>query len=224
MALSYKLNHGVFQPDFELSELERSLFREFEDLLRGKNFKYLAVPESVETKVLYDQGVATNEPAYWLDGNHFLNGSAEQGVLNHFAGKHVSPMRIYALTHCYRREDNLYGLVKLKEFKKIEQFAFCDSNWKDEFEVIFTNATDFLRKHGIEFRILDVTSRDSGYHVKKFDIEIETKEYGWVESHSCTYFGDGQAKRLGITGATHTMSNTGIASPRILIPFIERQR
>lgn len=222
MPLTYRLDHGVFQPDFELSELERNLFREFEDLLRSKKFKYLAVPESVKAQILYDQGVATNELAYWLDGNHFLNGSAEQGILDHFAGKTVQPTRIYSYTHCFRREDNLFDLVKLKEFKKIEQFVFCDVNWKDEFEVIFTNATDFLNKHGIEFRVLDVTSRDPGYHVKKFDIEIKTRKHGWVESHSCTYFGEAQAKRLGIKGATHTMSNTGIASPRILIPFIER--
>lgn len=222
MPLNYTLKNGVFQPDFELSELERSLFREFEDMLRSKGFKYLAVPEAVRTQVLYDQGVASNELAYWLDGSHLLNGSAEQGILDYFSGKTVPPMRVYAYSHCFRREDNLFDLVKLKEFKKIEQFAFCDTNWKDEFEVIFTNATDFLRKHGIDFRIVDVTSRDSGYHVKKYDIEIKTRKHGWVESHSCTYFGEGQSKRLGIKGATHTMSNTGIASPRILIPFIER--
>ena len=57
--------------------------------------------------------------------------------------------------------------------------------------------------------------------MKKYDIEVKTKQYGWMETHSCTYFGEEQSKRFEITGATHTISNTGIASPRILIPFIE---
>ena len=49
-----------------------------------------------------------------------------------------------------------------------------------------------------------------------------THQYGWLETHSCTYFKDEQTKRLGISGGLHTISNTGIASPRILVPFIER--
>lgn len=220
----YRVSQGVFMPGFDLSELERSLFREFEDLLRAKGFRYLAVPESVRTEVLYNQGVAKNEMAYWLDGSHFLNGSAEQGILDHFAGT-LPPhdcWRIYSYTHCYRRESYLEGLLRLKEFKKIEQFVFChEPDWENEFELVLTNATDFLTKHGIEHRVVDVTECDLGYHKKKLDIEIKTR-HGWVESHSCTYFGEEQTQRLGIRGGLHTISNTGIASPRILIPFIER--
>ena len=73
----------------------------------------------------------------------------------------------------------------------------------------------------IKYRVVDVTDRDPGYHIKKYDIEIETKQFGWMETHSCSYFGTEQSKRFNITGANHTISNTGIASPRILIPFIE---
>lgn len=220
----YRVDHGVFQPSFELSELERSLFRDFEEMLRGKDFKYLAVPVAVSTKTFRRQGVATNEQAYWLDGDHMLSGSAEQGILDHFADSEVGPMRIYAFTHCFRRELNLDSFVRLKEFKKLEQFVFChEPDWEREFNLVLENATSFLNKWSIEHRVVDVTNRDLGYHIKKYDIEIATKSFGWVESHSCTYFGTEQSKRLGITGANHTLSNTGIASPRILLPYIERQ-
>jgi seryl-tRNA synthetase len=222
--IDYRAKHGVFQPSFELSEIERSLFREFEDLLRSKDFKYLAVPESISTETFHKQAAATNELAYWLDGNHMLNGSAEQGVLDYFANCFLTePMRIYAFTHCFRRESKLEGLVRLKEFKKIEQFVFCrEQNWREEFDLVLHNATDFLVKQGIEYREVDVTKRDLGYHKYKIDIEIKTKTYGWVESHSCTYFGNEQCRRLGITGVDCTISNTGISSPRILIPLLEK--
>lgn len=221
-SMKYQIINGVFRPSLELSELERSLFLEFEQTLREKEFKYLAVPEAVTTEAFYRQDVAADAHAYWLDGHHMLNGSAEQGILDHFADTSVDQMKIYSFTHCFRREMNLEGLVRLKEFKKLEQFVFTGYHeWEDAFELVLNNATDFLTKHSIEHRVVDVTKRDMGYHKLKLDIEIKTK-LGWVESHSCTYFGEEQTQRLGITGATHTISNTGIASPRILIPFIER--
>lgn len=227
MNLGYDIYEGVFSPNFELSALERRLFNEFEALLVAKGFRYLGVPTSTEARTLYNQNAATDQMAYWLDGHHCLNGSAEQGILEHFVGKTVdtlNPTRVYAFTHCFRREFELLGLVRLKEFKKIEQFVLCDPRrWEDEFELVLTNATNFLSGYGIEHRIVDVTDRDSGYHVKKLDIEVNTRSYGWIESHSCTYFGEQQAYRMGIGGDIVTISNTGLASPRILIPFIERE-
>lgn len=221
--MTFRVQDGVFSPDFKLSELERVLFREFEDKLREKGFRYLAVPESVRTEAFYRQGVAFDADAYWVDGHHMLNGSAEQGILDYFMDKGVEPMHIYSYSHCFRREKDLNELVRLKEFKKLEQFCFChEAAAEFEFNNLIFNAIEFLTHHDIKHRVVDVTKRDLGYHVKKYDIEIETKTYGWVESHSCTYFGTQQTQRLGITGATHTISNTGIASPRILIPFIER--
>ena len=109
------------------------------------------------------------------------------------------------------------------KFKKIEHFCFCKpENAEKYFQELLKNSTDFLEKYNIEYRIVDKTKTDEGYHLKKYDIEVKTKKYGWLETHSCTYFGDEQTKRLNITGNLHTISNTGIASPRILIPFIEK--
>jgi seryl-tRNA synthetase len=84
------------------------------------------------------------------------------------------------------------------------------------------NQIGFLKNNNIEYRLVDVTNTDKGYHKKKVDIEIFTKKYGWLETHSCSYFGDEQVKRFDIKGNIHTLSNTGVASPRILIPFLEK--
>lgn len=104
---------------------------------------------------------------------------------------------------------------------------------------IFKSLTKTLKRSG--FRYLSVPStitRDTidrqgvvaweniihvgHHHVLKKDIEVLTTTYGWMETHSCTYFGEEQTKRFGITGLTHTISNTGVASPRILVPLLER--
>jgi uncharacterized membrane protein (UPF0182 family) len=66
--------------------------------------------------------------------------------------------------------------------------------------------------------------RNPGYHVFKKDVEVHTEAYGWIETHSYTYFGYEQVKRHDIRGDVHTISNTGLASPRILIPFLEKMK
>ena len=82
-----------------------------------------------------------------------------------------------------------------------------------------------MKTIGIEnYRLQDVTKTDPGYHKRKIDIEVWTEQYGCLETHSCSYFGEEQTKRYNIKGATYTVSNTGIAVPRILIPIIEKRK
>jgi len=118
-------------------------------------------------------------------------------------------------------------MKRLREFLKLEQFVFTTEPYAAKnFDLILELATNFLNDHGIEHRVVEVTTRDEGYHVKKVDVEVMTKTYGWMETHSCSYFGTEQTKRFNITHPMVkeivTLSNTGIASPRILIPFLER--
>lgn len=222
--MNYKINDGVCKLDFELSKLEKQLFREFENILESKGFNYLSVPTSIYTDTLTKQDINCNTLV--IDNIHILAGSAEQGILEYFSDSYVKPILIYAKNQCFRHENYEYeGLKRCKEFLKLEQYCFCYKNeWENSFEMLLNNATSFLNTYNIKHRIVDVTNKDEGYHIKKYDIEIYTKTYGWLESHSCTYFGEEQTKRFNITGATYTISNTGIASPRILIPFIERSK
>ena len=67
-----------------------------------------------------------------------------------------------------------------------------------------------------------MTEKDEGYHLEKKDVEVLTETYGWMETHSCSYFGHEQTRRFDIGGGMTTISNTAIASPRILVPFLER--
>lgn len=221
---SYYTKDGIYYLDFELSNLELSLFREFETMLLEKGYKYLSLPSAGSWDIIEKQEVISKDYSLGIDDRQALFGSAEQGFLEYFQNQEITEeLKMFSFNECFRNEQTLDGLFYLREFKKLEQYIICrEENAEKYFNEVLKNSTDFLEKHNIEYRVVDKTYEDPGYHLKKYDIEVKTKKYGWMETHSCTYFGDEQAKRLNIKGGFHTISNTGIASPRILIPFIER--
>lgn len=223
MKNEYEVKKGLAYLEYDLSLLERSLFIEFENMLLEKGYRYLSLPSAGSWETIEKQGVVTKDFSLGIDETHALFGSAEQGILEYFQGMEIKEEFIlFANNQCFRNEANLDGLKSLREFKKIEQFCFCKkANAEKYFNELLNNSIEFLRRYNIEYRVVDKFD-DEGYHVKKYDIEVMTEKYGWMETHSCTYFGDEQAKRFDITGDMHTISNTGIASPRILIPFIEK--
>ena len=222
--INYYSKDGIYYLDYELSKLEFDLFREFEDMLLEKGYKYISIPSAGSWEVIARQEAVPVDYSLGIDERHALHGSAESGILEYFMDKEVNEeLLLFSMNECFRNEQNLEGMIRLREFKKLEQFCFCkEENADTYFNELLKNSTDFLERHNIEYRVVDKTKEDPGYHIKKYDIEVKTKKYGWLETHSCTYFGDGQTKRMGIKGGLHTISNTGIASPRILIPFIER--
>jgi seryl-tRNA synthetase len=218
---------GVFFPTQRVGNLERELFRMVADVLKLHDFQYLSVPSTITRDTIERQGVVAWEHILRLSDTHGLAGSAEQGILEMFKGQRVggknSQLRVFADNQCFRNEREYVGFKYLREFRKLEQFVFCDStNWEENFELVMKIAKSPLILHGIEYRVVDVTNRDPGYHKLKKDIEVFTAAYGWLETHSCTYFGEEQTKRFEVTGLTHTISNTGLASPRILVPFLEQ--
>lgn len=221
--MNFKTNsHGLHTLNFELSEIERKILRSCCDFLEDKGLKYISIPSTITAKTFISQEIKTNTFSYGYDD--ILGGSAEQGILQYFSNSKVQPMRIFSENTCFRVEDQYEGLKRVKEFKKVEQFSFSHKqNALTEFDFLLNNAIEFLESINIKnYRLVNVTNLDPGYHKKKIDIEVWTEEYGWLETHSCSYFGEEQTKRYNIVGATHTVSNTGIASPRILIPIIEK--
>lgn len=221
--MNYEIKDGIYKLDFELSEIERKILSSCIDFLISRGMKYLSVPSTITPKTFTTQDIKTDTFAY--GENDVLAGSAEQGILQYFSNTEVQPMDICSENTCFRVEDQYNNLKNVKEFRKVEQFAFCT---KEEsiytFHRLLYNAREFLKTLGIEnYRLRDVTKIDPGYHKHKIDIEVWTDQYGWLETHSCSYFGEEQTKRYNITGATHTVSNTGIAVPRILIPIIEKR-
>ncbi len=150
------------------------------------------------------------------------------------------PKLYFARSTCFRREagaagKDTRGLYRIHYFDKIEQVVLCRSDpaesrrWHD---VIVANAEAVLRRLELPYRVVEVCTGDMGQgKVRMYDIETwmpSRGEYG--ETHSASRFHDFQARRLGLryrradTGKPefcHTLNNTVIASPRILIPLLE---
>ena len=205
----------------DYSQVERDLFLRFEATLEDAGFTYLSVPSFISRGTVERQEVVAWEHVLKVSDTLGLAGSAEQGILEYFADTRVAEGRYWAHNQCFRGEDEVIPWARLREFRKTELFSFTnDVEWNVEFLHLLKTATSFLEDLGLVYRLVDKTG-DPGYHKKKTDVEVWTYSYGWIETHSCTYFGEEQTRRFGITGATHTVSNTGLASPRILIPLVE---
>lgn len=220
--MNFTTNNGIYKYDFELSQLEKQLIREFEDKLENLGFNYLKIPSTITKQSFERQQIDTT--TLIIDDMHVLAGSAEQGILEYFSNTTVQPQMIYSTNTCFRDELNYDGLKYFKEFTKIEMYAFIKHDDYKTVMAYFMNIIEpFFKKYDIKYRLIKKTNDDLGYHKEKYDYEIFHKEtHGWIETHSLTYFGDEQAKRFNIKGDVHTISCTGLAFPRILLPFIEK--
>ena len=176
------------------------------------------------------------------DGLHLI-GTSEVTVCSYHKDEVLQekdlPTRYAGYSTCFRREAGSYGkdtkgLYRVHQIEKVEQVVLCRADQKEGmkmFEEIRNNAEDVLKALKLPYRVLNICTGDMGKG-KVFMQDIETwmpsrKSYG--ETHSCSYLGDFQARRLNIKYETksgekkfvHTLNNTCIASPRILIPLLE---
>ena len=149
------------------------------------------------------------------------------------------PLRLVAQSHCFRREagaagKDTRGLYRIHQFQKVEQVVVLpadDEASRAEHEAIVRNAEEVLQALELPYRVVNVCGGDLGLpQVQKFDIETwMPSRNGYGETHSASRFHDFQARRLnlryrderGNTRFCHTLNNTVIASPRILIPLLE---
>jgi seryl-tRNA synthetase len=173
----------------------------------------------------------------------YLIGTSEVSVASYHKDEilHHSalPTRYAGYSPCFRREAGTYGkdtrgLYRVHQFEKVEQVVLCEADQEKAlamFEEIRVNAEEVLRMLGLSYRIVDVCTGDMGKG-KVFMQDIETwmpSRNMYSETQSCSYLGSFQARRLNIQYETpegkkefvHTLNNTCIAGPRILIPILE---
>ena len=220
--MRYKVNDGVYFLGPEITEVETLLFESFKEIIVPQGFQELRIPSTVSKETYLRQDIISPDKVFRINDEQHLTGSAEQGILEYFTNEWVEPALYYSTNQCFRNEKTYEGLYRVKEFVKLEQFCFSSEDmWGSYFGLLLDNAIEFLESFNLKYRVVNMSKIDPGYHKLKYDIEVKTKQYGWMETHSCSYFGEEQSRRFGIQGATHTISNTGVASPRILIPFLE---
>jgi len=173
----------------------------------------------------------------------FLVGTAEVSLtayhMDEILDGKTLPRKYVAMSSCFRREAGTYGkdtagLYRIHQFDKVEQVVICRNDveesrrWHQE---ILGNAEAVLQKLRLPYRVVLVCTGDLGQgQAAKYDIETWMPSRGtWGETHSASRFYEFQARRLnlryrdadGKTRICHTLNNTVIASPRILIPIME---
>jgi seryl-tRNA synthetase len=211
-----------------------------------KGFTPFTVPHLVRDEAMIGTAYfpGGREQAYCVPEDEVnLIGTSEVPITAYHADEilHADDLPKYyvGLSSCYRREAGTYGkdtrgLYRVHQFYKVEQVVLCVNDPEvssREHEHILHNAEEILQALGLPYRVVLVCGSELGLpQVKKYDIETwmpGRQAYG--ETHSASKFHDFQARRLklryrdkdGALHFLHTLNNTVIASPRILIPLLE---
>ncbi|MHB8334760.1 MAG: serine--tRNA ligase [Acidimicrobiales bacterium] len=150
------------------------------------------------------------------------------------------PIRMTALTACFRREAgaagrDTRGLLRVHEFDKVELFAYCTPDQAaDAHADILARAESLLRELGLTYRVLDLCAGDLGTSsARTFDLEVYSPGVDrWLEVSSVSWFGDYQARRAnvryrrddGSTALVHTVNGSALAWARIWAALVETYR
>lgn len=184
------------------------------------------------------------EQTYQMERDQLnLAGTAEVPLTayhsNEILAEEELPLKYVAWSPCYRREAGTYGkdthgLYRIHQFQKIEQVIVCRNDEQESLqwhEKILANSEAVMQALKLPYRVVNVCAGDLGRgQVQKFDIETWMPSRGnYGETHSASRFYEFQARRLNMryrgadkkTHFCHTLNNTVIASPRVLIPLLE---
>ena len=226
--------------------LQHAILRFAQDLMVERGYVPMVVPVMVKEDVMYGTGYfpTGRDQAYLCERDEkSLVGTAEVPLTAYHCDEILKesdlPVKLCALSTCFRREagsagKDTYGLFRIHLFDKVEQVVICRNDKEESgrfHQEILQNAEDVMQGLGLPYRVVDVCTGDLGMgQVQKFDIETwmpSRNSYG--ETHSASRFYEFQARRLKMRyrdGAKklhfcHTLNNTVIASPRVLIPLLE---
>jgi seryl-tRNA synthetase len=227
------------------ARLEHAIVSLAIDLLSAKGYRMMRVPSLVRRETLLGTGYLPQgeEDLYRTQDNDYLAGTGEVGAMSRFAGQTLDlaklPAKFIAISPCFRREAGSHGkdtkgLIRVHEFWKLEQVILCEANHEESVrlhEELRANAEEILRALELPYRVVLNCGGDIGLgQVKKYDLEAWVPSEGkYRETHSASYFHDFQTRRLQIkyTDAAgerrlaHSLNNTAVASPRILVPLLE---
>jgi len=228
------------------ARLEQAVLRFTYDFLIARKFVPMSVPVMVNEEAMTGTGYfpTGRDQAYLVErDNMVLVGTSEVPLASYHSGEILPeselPIRMMALSSCFRREAGTYGkdtsgLYRVHQFQKIEQVVIGPADTQASaalHDELLGNAEALLQALELPYRVVYVCTGDLGQgQVRKHDIETwMPSRKGYGETHSCSTFYEFQARRLqlrykdksGQNRVCHTLNNTAVASPRILIPLLE---
>lgn len=233
----------------DLAQLEIAIHMMVMDKLRQNGFTLITVPAISKEKPLFNQGYlpfARDEIYYMPADDIYLSGTAEL-ILNSLRADEMLtenelPVLYAGFSPCFRREagaagKDTRGLVRVHQFFKTEQFVICKNDLAESekwHQNLLRISEEILQDLELPYQVLEVCTGDMGApKYRQYDLEAWVPSQNcYRETHSCSNITEWQARRTnlryrgndGKVRFCHTLNNTGIATPRALVPFIENHQ
>jgi seryl-tRNA synthetase len=230
----------------EAALLDLALMRFALDRLVQDGFLPLTAPSLVRTEALLATGhfPGGEDETYHLERDDlWLAGTSEVPVTSLYRDEildaEVLPLRLACFSPCFRREAGSYGrdlrgVFRVHQFNKVEQFIFCAADEAESrrwHERLLANAEALMQALELPYRVVNCCAGELSLGQKKrYDVEFWLpSEARYREAQSCSFYLDFQARRANVRYRTadgsvryvHTLNNTALASPRILLPLLE---
>ncbi len=229
--------------------LEMAICRFVLDFLRARGFTPMSVPLMVKESAMRGTGyfpIGYDQAYHITEDELFLIGTSEVSLVSYHQDEILKldelPLRYAGYSSCFRREAGTYGkdtrgLYRVHQFQKVEQVVLCENDAAKaealHYEIL-GNTEAILQALELPYRVCLACTGEIGIgQIRKHEVETWMPSRGaYCETHSCSTLSDFQARRSGIryrdadgnVKFCYTLNNTGIASPRILIPLLENHQ
>lgn len=236
--------NGFYYLSGDIARLHESILAYARDFMIGKGFTYFIPPFMIRSNVV--TGVMSfaemEDMMYKIEGEDlYLIGTSEHSMIGKFIDTMIKeeelPKAMTSYSPCFRKEVGAHGIeergvYRIHQFEKQEMVVVCKPEESMEwFKKLYTYTVEFFRTLDIPVRTLECCSGDlADLKVKSIDVEAwSPRQKKYFEVGSCSNLGDAQARRLGIRVKAadgskyfaHTLNNTVVAPPRMLIAFLE---
>ena len=234
----------------ELAKLELAIHMMVLDKLAAHGFTTITVPSISKERPLYGQGYLpfSRDEIYYMPADDiYLSGTAEL-ILNSLRADEILnenelPILYAGFSPCFRREagaagKDTRGLTRVHHFMKTEQFVIFknDINESEKWhQKLLAISEEVLQDLELPYQVLEVCTGDMGApKYRQYDLEawVPTQDC-YRETHSCSNITEWQARRTnlryrdnadGKVKFVHTLNNTGVATPRVLVPLLENHQ
>ena len=236
--------NGFYYLQGDIARLHSAVISYARDFMINRGFTYCVPPFMIRSNVV--TGVMSfsemDAMMYKIEGEDlYLIGTSEHSMIGKFIDTIIPeeqlPKTLTSYSPCFRKEKGAHGIeergvYRIHQFEKQEMIVVCkpedSAMW---FDKLWQNTVDLFRSMDIPVRTLECCSGDlADLKVKSFDVEAwSPRQKKYFEVGSCSNLGDAQARRLkirvngedGKKYFAHTLNNTVVAPPRMLIAFLE---
>ena len=236
--------NGFYYLCGDIARLHSAVLSYARDFMIDRGYTYYIPPFMIHSSVV--NGVMSftemENMMYKIEGEDlYLIGTSEHSMIGKFIDSFLEedslPQRLTSFSPCFRKEVGAHGIeergvYRIHQFEKQEMIIVCKPEDSPRmFDELWKNTVDFFRSLDIPVRTLECCSGDlADLKVKSLDVEAwSPRQQKYFEVGSCSNLGDAQARRLGIriknkqkgNYFAHTLNNTVVAPPRMLIAFLE---